>query len=62
VAGGKRDMALIRDALEASARRGLPPWLELNKEEFKGRVSLLPTREDITMPIQEHLIVELYSK
>lgn len=57
-----RQKAQVRDALEAAARRGCPPWLELEKEEAKGRVSMFPTREDITMPIQEHLIVELYSK
>lgn len=57
-----RSKAQVRDALEAAARRGCPPWLELEKEEAKGRVSMFPTREDITMPIQEHLIVELYSK
>jgi small subunit ribosomal protein S4 len=44
------------------ARRGLPAWLELVKEEAQGRVIMFPGREDITMPIQEHLIVELYSK
>ena len=57
-----RTSPLVRDALEAAARRGCPPWLELEKDEAKGRVSMFPTREDITMPIQEHLIVELYSK
>jgi len=57
-----RTSPLVRDALEAAARRGCPPWLELEKDAAKGRVSMLPTREDITMPIQEHLIVELYSK
>jgi small subunit ribosomal protein S4 len=57
-----RTSPLVRDALEAAARRGCPPWLELEKEAAKGRVSMYPTREDITMPIQEHLIVELYSK
>ena len=57
-----RNLPLIRDALEAVARRGCPPWLELIKEEAKGRVIMFPGREDITMPIQEHLIVELYSK
>ncbi len=57
-----RGKAQVRDALEAAARRGLPPWLELEKEEARGRVSMFPNREDITMPIQEHLIVELYSK
>jgi small subunit ribosomal protein S4 len=57
-----RNLPIIRDALEAAARRGCPPWLELLKEEAKGRVIMFPAREDITMPIQEHLIVELYSK
>ena len=57
-----RKLAQIRDALEAAARRGCPAWLELDKDEARGRVSMMPTREDITMPIQEHLIVELYSK
>jgi small subunit ribosomal protein S4 len=57
-----RNLPLIRDALEAVARRGCPAWLELIKEEAKGRVIMFPGREDITMPIQEHLIVELYSK
>lgn len=57
-----RKLPLIQDALEAVARRGTPPWLELNKEEAQGRVIMFPSREDITMPIQEHLIVELYSK
>jgi small subunit ribosomal protein S4 len=57
-----RTSPLVRDALEVAARRGCPPWLELDKEAAAGRVSMLPSREDITMPIQEHLIVELYSK
>ena len=57
-----RTLPIIRDALEAVARRGLPAWIDLDKDEAKGRVIMLPTREDIAMPIQEHLIVELYSK
>jgi small subunit ribosomal protein S4 len=57
-----RNLPIIRDALEAVARRGLPSWLELSKEEAKGRIIMFPSREEITMPIQEHLIVELYSK
>lgn len=52
----------ILEALEGVARRGVPPWLELDKEQMKGSVKALPTREDITIPIQEKLIVELYSK
>jgi small subunit ribosomal protein S4 len=52
----------ILEATEGVARRGIPQWLELNKEQLKGNVKILPTREDITIPIQEKLIVELYSK
>ncbi|MBM4294973.1 MAG: 30S ribosomal protein S4 [Deltaproteobacteria bacterium] len=57
-----KNMPMIRDALEAVARRGTPPWLEMDKAEARGRVIMFPSREDLTMPIQEHLIVELYSK
>jgi small subunit ribosomal protein S4 len=52
----------ILEALEGVARRGVPQWLELDKEQMKGSVKALPTREEITIPIQEKLIVELYSK
>jgi small subunit ribosomal protein S4 len=52
----------ILEALEGVARRGVPSWLELDKEQMKGLVKGLPSREDITIPIQENLIVELYSK
>ncbi len=57
-----RNIACINDSLEAVVRRGLPQWLELNKEACKGVVKALPLREDITLPIQEQLVVELYSK
>ncbi len=40
----------------------VPTWLERDKNALKGTVSRMPTREDIDMPIEEHLIVELYSK
>jgi len=52
----------ISDSLDAVVRRGVPPWLELEKENMKGAVTSNPAREDLTMPIQEQLIVELYSK
>jgi small subunit ribosomal protein S4 len=57
-----RQVARISEALEALERRSVPGWLELDKENFEGVVKALPTREDITMPIQEQLIVELYSR
>ena len=52
----------ILEALEGVARRGVPQWLELDKDLMRGSVKGLPTREDITIPIQEKLIVELFSK
>lgn len=57
-----RNVKAISESLDAVARRGIPQWLELEKENFKGKVKSFPVREDITMPIQEQLIVELYSK
>jgi len=52
----------IQEALEGVARRGVPQWLELDKDQMRGNVKSMPTREEITIPIQEKLIVELYSK
>ncbi len=57
-----RNVACIIESLESVVRRGLPQWLELDKDAFKGVVKALPIREDITLPIQEQLVVELYSK
>ena len=57
-----RKIQAIADSLEAVVRRGIPQWLELEKENLKGIVKGFPVREDLTMPIQEQLIVELYSK
>lgn len=53
---------VIEDSMDAVVRRGIPQWIELEKDKFRGSVKALPVREDITMPIQEQLIVELYSK
>ncbi|GAB6162982.1 30S ribosomal protein S4 [Desulfothermus naphthae] len=57
-----RKMPVIQEAQEVVARRGVPQWLELDASNYKGRVKALPEREDITFPINENLIVELYSK
>jgi small subunit ribosomal protein S4 len=52
----------IKICLDTATGRGVPAWLELEPADFRGTVKQLPSREDITMPIQEQLIVELYSK
>ena len=57
-----RKIARISDALSALDRRGLPSWLEVDREAFKGTLKDMPIREELTMPIREQLIVELYSK
>ncbi|MBM4384695.1 MAG: 30S ribosomal protein S4 [Deltaproteobacteria bacterium] len=57
-----RQIARIVGALEALESRAVPGWLEIEKESFTGTVKALPVREDVTMPIEEQLIVELYSR
>ncbi len=57
-----RQIARIKEALELAQRRGVPDWLEVNPETFAGTVKTLPVRADLTMPINEKLVVELYSK
>ena len=59
---GSRKVPSILEAMETVARRGIPNWIEVEKENFRGTLKDLPKREDLTMPIQEQLIVELYSK
>jgi small subunit ribosomal protein S4 len=52
----------IEEAMNAVDRRGVAQWLELDKEQWTGKVKGMPSRADFTMPIREQLIVELYSK
>jgi small subunit ribosomal protein S4 len=57
-----KNVQIVVDALSAVVRRGVPQWMSLDKDNLKGVISGMPAREDITIPIQEQLIVELYSK
>ena len=57
-----RTVTRIVEALGAVERRGVPRWIELDKDAFKGVVKTMPARDDVTLPIREQLIVELYSK
>ena len=54
--------ALVQASVEAVKSRGVPKWLELDSANMKGKVLSLPARDDVNFPIQEQLIVELYSK
>jgi len=57
-----RKIGRVVSALEGAQRRGVPEWAEVDREGMSARIKALPTRNDITMPISEKLIVELYSK
>ncbi|MCF8082148.1 MAG: 30S ribosomal protein S4 [Deltaproteobacteria bacterium] len=57
-----RKVPQLMEAMETVVRRGVPEWMEVDKDQFRGTLKALPNREDLTMPIQEQLIVELYSK
>lgn len=57
-----RKIAKVQESLEGSSRRGVPRWLEVDKDNLKGKVVALPAREELTMPINEQIIVEFYSK
>ena len=59
---GSRKNEFIRASVETARGRGIPTWLELDPDNFVGKVIALPTREDIKLPIEEQLIVELYSR
>ena len=62
VADNRRDNAKIGENLKTVERRGVPEWLSLDKEKLSGAVTRLPRRDDVTVPVSEQLIVELYSK
>jgi len=57
-----RKLAILEQAKEFAAHGNPPTWLEIDRDNYKGRVLALPKREDIQLPVNEQLIVELYSK
>ncbi len=58
----RKDNPVIKANVEAGATRPVPEWLELNSEKLSGKVIRLVNREEIDLSVEEHLIVELYSK
>ncbi len=57
-----KGLVAVQNALESVVRRGVPSWIEVDKEQMTGKIRLLPARDDITVPIKEQLIVEYYSR
>lgn len=62
VSEGSREMNKVLSAIQSVARRSVPSWLEADHGAFKATVKDLPTREDITLPVEENMIVEYYSR
>jgi len=59
---GSKKLVILESAKDFAAHQGAPTWLEVDRDNYKGRVLALPKREDINVPVNEQLIVELYSK
>lgn len=57
-----RNLDLVKANVEAASERALPEWLEFDPEKLEGRVKAVPTREQIDIPVEEHLVVEYYSR
>jgi small subunit ribosomal protein S4 len=62
IAEKSRQKKVVIEAVELAQRRGVPPWMNLEREQFRGALKALPARADLTMPISEKLIVEHYSR
>ena len=58
----KKDTAIIKENVEANSAKPVPAWLEKDAENLSGKVIRLASREDVDLAVEEHLIVELYSK
>ncbi|MDP8255515.1 MAG: 30S ribosomal protein S4 [Candidatus Alcyoniella australis] len=62
IKSSSQKLQAIKDSVETIVRSGVPTWLELDTDHFNGTIKAIPTREDLGGMIQDHLIVELYSK
>ncbi|WP_117237521.1 30S ribosomal protein S4 [Thermus sediminis] len=62
IAEGSRDLAFVRENLEAMKGRKVGPWLSLDVEGMKGKFLRLPDREDLALPVNEQLVIEFYSR
>ena len=59
---GSRKLAILEQVKEFASHQNAPNWMDIDRDNYKARVLALPKREDINLPVNEQLIVELYSK
>ena len=59
---GSKKLPMLEFAKDFASHQNAPTWLEIDRDNYKGRVLSLPKREEIQLPVNEQLIVELYSK
>lgn len=57
-----RNLQLVKDNVEAAAGRTMPEWMDVNLEQLEGKILAVPTRDQMDISVQEHLIVEYYSR
>ncbi len=62
VAAGSKENVQVQESIKAQEKRGFPSWLEIDAEKLSGTIKMLPSKDDIQLPVKEQLIVELYSK
>ena len=62
VRDGSRKLTMLEMAKDFASHQTAPTWMEIDRDNYKGRITALPKREDIQLPVNEQLIVELYSK
>ena len=62
IGASSRDIEIIKDSISRAEQRGVPSWVEIDFQNFRGKVAQIPAMEDIQLTAQEQLIVELYSK
>jgi small subunit ribosomal protein S4 len=59
---GSRKLPILEQAKDFASHQTTPTWLDIDRDNYKGRIVSLPKREEIQLPVNEQLIVELYSK
>ncbi len=59
---GSKALVVLEESKNFASGQRSVPWLDINRDNYSGKVIAMPTREDVNLPVNEQLIVELYSK